>query len=205
MAKQSSLPFWWALLLVVVPIGCFSSSVDPGYEAIADRERELPETGELGPGDRIEIRVFNEKGLSGSFTVAENGTINYPHVGRIEVEGLTCAQVEERISEGLRDGYLKDPSATCSIEEYNSKRIYVLGEVKKPGSYAYKANLTIVEAFSLAGGATDRAKTNGTKLTRTVNGKDVQVRVPMQEIVEGRSKNIQLLPGDVVYVPQSAY
>ena len=81
----------------------------------------------------------------------------------------------------------------------------MLGEVKKPGSYPYKANLSIVEAFSLAGGATNRAQTNGTKLTRTVKGKDVQVRVPMQEIVEGRRKNITLLPGDVVYVPESAY
>lgn len=184
---------------------CFSKPVDPAYEALADRKRELPASGELGPGDKIKIRVYNEEELSGEFTVAENGNINYPHVGRIKVAGLTCAEVEQRIGDGLRDGYLKDPSASCSILEYNSKRIYVLGQVNEPGSYAYKANLTIVEAFALAGGATNRAATNGTKLTREIEGKDVQVRVPMQEIVEGRKKNIELVPGDVVYVPESAY
>jgi len=185
--------------------GCFNPSVDPAYQAIVDRKQELPETGELGAGDRINIRVFEEEGLSGSFTVSETGTINYPHIGRLKVRGLTCAEVEDRIEVGLKDGYLKNPTPSCSIEEYNSKRIYVLGKVESPGSYPYKANLTIVEAFALAGGASERAATNNTKLTRTVEGKDVQVRVPMQQIVEGRKKNIQLLPGDVIYVPESAY
>ena len=185
--------------------GCFKKPLDPAYEALADQPKKLPSSGELGPGDRITIRVFNEKELSGEFTVAEDGTINYPYIGRVKVGGMTCAELEGKISEGLKNGYLKDPSPSCSIKEYNSKRIYVLGEVKQPGSYPYKANLTIVEAFALAGGATNRASTNGTKLTRKVDGKEVQVRVPMQEIVEGRRRNIKLVPGDVVYVPESAY
>jgi len=198
---------WLVGVVALAGIGaaCFNQSVDPAYEAIANRTQELPDTGELGPGDRIKVRVFNEEALSGAFTVSEKGTINYPYIGRLKVEGLTCSEVEDSIEEGLKGGYLKDPTPSCSIEEYNSKRIYVLGEVKSPGSYPYKAELTIVEAFALAGGATNRAATNGTKLTRTVDGKDVQVQVPMQKIVEGRKKNIQLLPGDVVYVPESAF
>ena len=194
-----------ALIGAVLSGGCFQSSVDPAYEALVDSQHSVPESGELGPDDAISIRVFNEKEISGDFTVAEDGTINYPYLGRIRVSGLTCAELEDKISTGLQDGYLKEPSVSCSITEYNSKRIYVLGEVKEPGSYPYKANLSIVEAFALAGGATNRAATNRTKLTREVDGKDVQVKVPMQEIVEGRRKNLKLLPGDVVYVPESAY
>jgi len=195
-----------ALMAGFMASGCFfSRSVDPAYEALVEGSQEAPETGELGADDRIKLRIFNEEELSGEFTVSEEGTINYPHLGRLKVAGLTCGELEERIETGLRDGYLKEPSASCSIVEYNSKRIYVLGEVKEPGSYPYKANLTIVEAFALAGGATNRAAKNKTKLTREVEGEDVQVRVPMQDIVEGRRKNLRLLPGDVVYVPESAY
>ena len=203
--RRSLLTSLLLLLVSVCAFGCFSKPVDPAYEALASQKYELPASGELGPGDVISIRVFDEKELSGEFSISDKGEINYPYVGRIRVEGLTCSEVEKRIATGLRDGYLKDPSASCSIKEYNSKRIYVLGEVKQPGSYAYKANLTIVEAFALAGGATNRAAKNGTKLTREIDGKEVQVRVPMQEIVEGRRKNIELVPGDVVYVPESAY
>ena len=185
--------------------GLFQKPVDPGYTALAESSDESGTAGELGPGDIISIRVFGEEDLTGKFSVSKGGTINYPYIGRIDIEGMTCADVEDRVTTGLKDGYLKKPDVTCAIEEYNSKRIYVLGEVKEPGSYPYKATLTIVEAFALAGGATNRAATNGTKLTREMDGREVQVRVPMQEVVEGRQKNIRLQPGDVVYVPQSAY
>jgi polysaccharide export outer membrane protein len=203
--KKIVLPLLVAVSALVAG-GCFiSKPVDPAYEALASQKHKLPETGELGSGDIISIRVFDEKELSGEFTISDKGQINYPYIGRIDVAGLTCSEVEMRVAEGLRDGYLKEPSPSCSIKEYNSKRIYVLGEVKQPGSYPYKANLSIVEAFALAGGATNRAATNGTKLTREIDGKEVNVRVPMQEIVEGRRRNIELIPGDVVYVPESAY
>ncbi len=195
----------WVVVTAVIVGGCFQNSVDPAYEALVGGKQNIPETGELGADDAIKLRIFNEEELTGEFTVSEDGTINYPHLGRIEVAGLTCGELEEKIETGLRDGYLREPSASCTIVEYNSKRIYVLGEVKEPGSHPYKANLTIVEAFALAGGATNRAAKNRTKLTREVDGKDVQVRVPMQDIVEGRRKNLRLLPGDVVFVPESAY
>lgn len=194
-----------AILSVALCAGCFTRSVDPAYEALAERTQESPQTGELGAGDVVDIRVYDEENLSGTFTVSEKGKINFPLIGRVKVGGRTCAEVERVLAAKLEDGYLRNPSAACSIKEYNSKRIYVLGEVKEPGSYPYESNLTIVEAFALAGGATNRAATNGTKLTRKVDGKEIQVRVPMQEIVEGRRENLKLLPGDVIYVPESAY
>ncbi|MFB6264906.1 MAG: polysaccharide biosynthesis/export family protein [Bradymonadaceae bacterium] len=195
----------FVLAFVTLTGACISRSVDPAYEALTAEREKLPEAGTLGAGDRIKIRVFGEETLTGEFTVSEKGKINYPHIGRLDVSGKTCAEVERQLSRGLKDGYLKNPDVSCSIVEYNSKRIYVLGEVQKPGSFPYRANLTIVEAFSLAQGATETADTNNTKLTREVDGKEVQVRVPMQAIVEGRRKNIELAPGDVIYVPESAF
>lgn len=191
--------------LGVITVGCGTSDVDPAYEALVEQQHDLPPTGQLGVGDQFELRVYEEDSLSGEFTVASNGTINYPHVGRIQVAGMTCAEVEDYIMEGLRDGILRTPSVSCSITEYKSKQIYVFGEVSDPGSFPYRTDITIVEAFALAGGFTERARANNTKLTRIIDGVEMQFRVPMQEIVEGRQRNLQLLPGDVIYVPQSSY
>lgn len=192
---------------VVLVAGCFEERVDPGYEALVEEQssQATPEAGSLGPGDKFSVRVYNEESLSGEYVVSSDGSINYPYIGRVTVDGMTCAELEEALTKGLADGYLREPSVSCSITEYNSKRIYVLGEVKEPGTFPFKSNLSIIEALALAGGTTERADTNGTKLTRVVNGVEVQVRVPMQEIVEGRKKNVRLLPGDVVFVPESAY
>lgn len=199
-------PALW-LALVAFVAGCASERVDPAYLALVEQEQadDLSEAGALGPSDRFAIRVHEEEELSGQYTVSSDGTINYPYIGRLHVNGRTCGELEVAITDGLADGYLRNPSVSCSILEYNSRRIFVFGEVKKPGSFPYTTNLTIVDAFALAQGFNERASSNKTKLTRTINGVEVQVRVPMQEIVEGRRKNLKLLPGDIVYVPESAY
>ncbi|MGM0557302.1 MAG: polysaccharide biosynthesis/export family protein [Myxococcota bacterium] len=194
-------------LCLGVALGCQTQRVDPGYMALVEMQErdETPTAGALGPTDKFSVRVFEEENLSGEFTVAPDGTVNYPHIGRITVEGKTCADIERRLSQGLEDGYLQKATVSCTIVEYNSKRIFIFGEVKSPGSFPYKTNITIIDAFALAGGFTERANSNNTRLTRVINGNEVQVRIPMQEIVEGRRKNLKLLPGDIVYVPESAY
>ena len=194
-------------LCLCVGSGCLTGGVDPAYTALTDEGNQVESAplGELGPGDEINLRVYDEKNLSGDFTVSEKGSINFPLVGRVVVEGLTCAELESRISRKLKDGYLKSPSVSCTVVEYISKRIYVLGEVQKPGSFPYKANLTVVEAMSLAGGMTESARANATTLTRTVDGEKIKVTVPVGEIIRGRRENLQLKPGDILYVPQKLY
>lgn len=185
--------------------GCGPTRVDPAYEALVAREGELPTVGELGAGDKFELKVHNEPELSGEFTVSSDGSISFPYLGRLEVVGKTCSDLETQISAGLADGYLNNPSVRCSITEYNSKRIFIFGEVNEPGSFPYRSNITLVEAMALAGGFAPRADTNRTKLSRIIKGTEIQVQVPVQEIVEGRSKNIKLLPGDIVFVPTAPY
>ena len=190
--------------LLGLMVACGSNQVDPGYEALLDEQHDLPPTGQLGVGDEFELRVYYEDALSGAFTVASDGTINYPHLGRIQVAGMTCAEIEDYVTAGLEEGVLRSPSVSCTITEYKSKQIYVFGEVQNPGSFAYRSEISIIEAFALAGGFSERANTNDTKLTRVVDGREIQIEIPMQDIVEGRQQNIQLLPGDVIYVPESA-
>lgn len=193
------------LLVMAATAGCGPTEVDPAYEALVEQESSVPAIGELGAGDKFELRVHNEPELSGEFTVSSEGTINYPYLGRLKVDGKTCADLENEITGGLSNGYLNNPSVRCSITEYNSKRIFIFGEVKQPGSFPYRSNITIIEAMALAGGFAERADTNRTKLSRIIKGTEIQVQIPVQEIVEGRSRNIKLLPGDIVYVPTAPY
>lgn len=198
------IPILFVLFLLIV-VGCGRGQVDPAYEALVDQSNEVPPSGELGVGDKFELRVHNDENLSGEFTVSNEGTITYPYLGKVVVKGKTCGEVESEISAGLADGYLTNPSVRCGITEYNSKQIFIFGEVKKPGSFPYKSNITIIEGVALAGGFSERANSNGTKLSRAINGVEVQVTVPTQDIVEGKARNIKLLPGDIIYVPELPY
>lgn len=191
--------------LVFLTAACGMGSVDPAYEALVEQESSMPIAGEMGVGDRFQLSVHGQGELSGEFTVSNEGTINYPYLGRLDVVGKTCSQIEEFITGGLADGYLQNPSVRCSITEFNSKRIYIFGAVAAAGTYPYRTNLSIIEAIALAGGFAPRASSNGTKLSRMINGTEIQVRVPLQDIVEGKSRNIRLLPGDIIFVPETAY
>jgi polysaccharide export outer membrane protein len=156
-------------------------------------------------GDEFNLRVHDEKQLSGKYVVSTDGTINMPWINRVEVEGLTCSEIETKISKRLADGYLRTPTVSCTIEEYQSKRVYIFGEVQEPGSYSYTSNITVVEAIGMVGGMTERAAPNSAKLKRKTESGEVVVEIPLGDIVEGRQPDFKLFPGDIVFVPKAAY
>lgn len=183
---------------------CVTAGIDPGYNSLVKSQDQIPVSGELGPGDKFEIRVFHESEISGAFTVLDDGSIRFPYIGDVSVVGKTCAAIETEISERLQQGYLAEPAVSCTITEYNSKQILILGDVKKPGSYPYRSHSTIVHAIALAGGFDARAARNKIQLTRQNGDSQISVRIPVQDIVEGRQSNIKMLPGDIIFVPRSA-
>ena len=156
----------------------------------------------VGPGDVLQIEVLGQKDMPTTFRVEGDGTILYPLVGKVKVAGLTPPAVAHRVARRLRQGYLRNPQVTVFVKEYNSKKVTVFGQVKKPGIYLYKSNMTIIQAISTAGGFTDLADQNGTIVTRTVDGRKHRIPVKVQDIGEGLEQNFILRPGDVVFVPK---
>ena len=156
----------------------------------------------VGPGDVLQIEVLGQKDMPTTFRVEGDGTILYPLVGKVKVGGLTPPAVAHRVARRLRQGYLRNPQVTVFVKEYNSKKVTVFGQVKKPGIYLYKSNMTIIQAISTAGGFTDLADQNGTIVTRTVDGRKHRIPVKVQDIGEGLEQNFILRPGDVVFVPK---
>lgn len=158
----------------------------------------------LGPGDVFEVRVYGESSLTGMHRVSSEGSIQFPLVGEIRVAGLSPTEVATRLQSELMNGYLKNPFVTVLVKEYQSKKIYVLGQVVKPGTFPYEGQMNIVQAITLAGGFTPLAKKNSVIVTRVDAGQERSIRVPVERISEGLAPNFQLQPGDIVFVPESA-
>lgn len=191
--------------LLVTSTACTQNKADPLYEELAQQYNMQPVNEDLGPGDKLSISVLHQGELSGDFTVSPAGTISYPYVGRVDVRGKTCNDLEDAISEGLKRGYLAEPSVSCSIIEYNSKQFFIFGEVQKPGAFPYKSSATIVEAIAMAGGFNQQALGNRTRLTREMDDVNLQIEVPVQDIIEGRTSDFTILPGDVIFVPKNPW
>lgn len=193
-----------AWLVLVAALGALSACTQ-------DVRTEVPEVvanedTTLGSGDVFEVRVFGEASLSGAYRVAQDGTVDYPFVGRVAVIGLEPPQVADRLREGLRSGgILVDPQVSVMVTEYNSKRISVMGAVREPGTFPLSPGLTAVQAVSLAGGFAPLADRNGTLVTRIVDGQPRQYHVPVEDVARGREPDVPLRAGDIVFVPERVF
>ncbi|MCX5783034.1 MAG: polysaccharide export protein [Elusimicrobia bacterium] len=162
----------------------------------------------IQPGDLLEISVYQEKDMDRTVRVSGNGAVSFPLAGSLSMAGLSVPQAEEMLAEKLSQ-YLVSPQVTMLIREYGNKQVYVLGEVKKPGSLEIPAerNLTVLEAITMAGGFTEIAAQDRTKILRSENGKSRSIEIEISRITKRGDKaaDIYLEPNDVVFVPQSFF
>jgi polysaccharide export outer membrane protein len=160
----------------------------------------------LGVGDVFDVRVYGEQELSGQYRVAQDGTIDFPLIGRVEVRGRQPYEVADAIEVRLREGgYLVNPQVSIFVQQYNSKRISVLGAVESPGSFEMRSGLTVIQAIGLAGGFTALANRDGTTVTRRVEGRLRRFSVPVDAIMRGEEEDFLLQPQDIVYVPERIF
>jgi len=162
----------------------------------------------LQPGDLIEIRVFQEDAMNRTLRISSNGTITFPLVGAVEVAGCPLEEAEFRLRNKLTE-YIKNPQVSILVKEYGNKTVYILGQVKKPSSIEIPPEkpLTVLEAITSVGGFTDIANTSKVRILRMENGKQKTLDVDVTQITKQGNKalDIALVPGDVVFVPQSMF
>jgi polysaccharide export outer membrane protein len=181
--------------------GCFARSRPP--PSLVEEASVLAST--LGPGDVFEVRVYQEPELSGVYQVGTQGDVMFPLCKLVVVAGLTPNGAAEKLRACLSDGFMRDPQVSVLVKEYNSKKVFVFGEVQKPGTFVCEDGMSVVQAVTLAGGFTKSAARNSTSVTRRVNGQEVKVKVNVQDIALGKAPNFTLEPGDIVYVPESLF
>jgi polysaccharide export outer membrane protein len=150
-------PFLLALLVSsVLSLACKGPKGTGGTTVNADQlpASSLPSpTTTLGVGDVVEIRVFEEADLSGPYRVSTGGTIDFPLCGKVQVAGMNTSGLSDLLTRCLGEKYLKRPQVTVLLREYNSKKIFVLGEVQKPGTFPYDEDMSIIQAITIAGGS----------------------------------------------------
>ncbi|TMP71814.1 polysaccharide biosynthesis/export family protein [Pseudoalteromonas sp. S1608] len=147
----------------------------------------------LGAGDKIEIKVFGQPDLDVTSLLGNSGDINYPFLGKVKLVGLTVAQVEQTISEGLQPDYLVNPNVYAQVVEY--RPFYIHGEVKKPGGYPYQPAMTVNQAIALAGGLTERASVDKIFIFKE------QTKQQQQK----GSLNSQIAAGDTIKIEQRLF
>jgi polysaccharide export outer membrane protein len=157
----------------------------------------------IGNDDLLAINVWKEPEVSRALTVRSDGKISLPLVGEVQASGRTPLQLEEEITNRLRN-YITDPEVTVMVQQINSERYNILGQVAKPGSYSLALTTSVLDAIATAGGFRDFAKKKGIYILRRNPGGG-QTRIPFnyKDVITGKNseQDIRLQPNDTVVVP----
>ena len=186
----------------------------------------------IGPKDGLAITVWNQADLGGTYTVEADGTFAFPLVGRVEAGGLTIRDFEAELTSLLADGFFKKPQVRVSVEDYRSQRIFVVGEVRTPGTYPLTGGMTLIEALASAGSTTERASNDalivqktraaisaaaagggsegltaddaGPTLPEDAAEDATVITVDIEALQSGRAaRNVALRDGDTIFVPRA--
>jgi polysaccharide biosynthesis/export protein len=158
----------------------------------------------IGAGDALQISVWKEPDVSvPSVIVRPDGMITVPLIKEVAVARLTPREAEKVIAAGLAK-YIKAPNVTVVVAASNSKKIYVIGEVRMEGPLPYTYRMTVIQALSEAGGLTQYAKRKKIYIVRNEGGRDYRLDFNYEEVIKGErmEQNLELLPGDTVVIPR---
>ena len=152
-------------------------------------QAEAEEIYRLGAGDRLRVTVYGEKDLSGEYEVDGTGSLTLPLVGEVTAGGLSVRELEKTITTAYAGDYLINPRVNAEVMNY--RPIFILGEVNDPGHYAYINSMTVLQAVSVAGGYTYRARKNEITVRRTIDDEEQEFAV---------EETYRIMPGDIIHV-----
>jgi len=157
----------------------------------------------IGNDDVLAINVWKEPDISRSIPVRSDGRISLPLVGEVQAAGQTPLKLETEIASRLRS-YISEPEVTVIVQQINSQKFNVLGQVAHPGSYVITNSPTVLDAIALAGGFRDFAKQKSIYVLReAADGKQARLAFNYKEVIKGvnPAQNVKLQPRDTVVVP----
>lgn len=161
----------------------------------------------IGPGDRLSIFVWRNPDVSGSFTVRPDGMLTTSLVEDVQAAGKTPTQLARELENALGT-YLRDPVVSVIVEGFSgpfSEQVRVIGEAAAPAAINYSQNMTLLDVMIGVGGLTEYANGNSAKLIRTVDGQQQVYGVRLDDLIRKGdiAANVDILPGDVVIIPEA--
>jgi polysaccharide export outer membrane protein len=156
----------------------------------------------IGPEDVLKVDVWKEPEMSGNVPVRPDGKISMSLLGDVQAAGLTPTQLTTQITDLLKK-YLEDPRVTVTVGAVNSRRVFILGQVGRPGAFPLLPGMTVLQALSTAGGLSLYAAADKIYVLRNENGQQVKLAFQYKQVLKGNKpeQNIVLKPGDTIVVP----
>lgn len=202
-----------ALFLGVVVVGAGASisraqasgenTAAPDAQAMGASDKAHDEKYVIGNDDVLNISVWKEPDLTKAVPVRSDGKISLPLVGELQATGKTPLQLEHDITEKLKN-FITAPEVNVIVQQVNSRKFNVMGEVGRPGSYPLTASTTIMDAIAGAGGFKDFAKKTGVYILRKgPDGKENRINFNYKSFIKGKNseQNVRIEPNDTIIVP----
>jgi polysaccharide biosynthesis/export protein len=185
-----------------------SSTAASGQSANANSSESTAAKGHdnsfiIGNDDVLSINVWKEPDISKSVPVRSDGKISLPLVGEVQAAGTTPLKLEQDIAARLKN-YISEPEVTVMVQQVNSQKFNILGQVNKPGSYPLTNTPTVLDAIAVAGGFRDFAKQKSIYVLRqNADGTETRLAFNYKEVVKGQNtgQNVRLQPRDTIVVP----
>jgi polysaccharide export outer membrane protein len=161
----------------------------------------------LASGDTLDLMVYREPDLGMRSKIARDGRVQLPLLGEVKVAGMSVRDAQEHIRKLYDADYLVDPQIYLNIASYTQRKITVIGQVSRPGSYELQGNesLGILEAIGMAGGFTRIADTKNVVVKRRTGEKVETIKVNTKRLESPDGGSFQVLPGDILTVGESWY
>lgn len=156
----------------------------------------------IGPDDVLSVTFWRDKDLSGDVTVRPDGKISLVLLNDIQAGGLTPEQLRVAITEAAAK-FVEDPTVAIQVKAIKSRKVFIVGQIAKPGEYPLVAPTTVLQLIAQAGGPHEYADTEKIQVNRKENGREISIRVNYKDLLRGKNlqQNITLKPGDSVLVP----
>jgi polysaccharide export outer membrane protein len=162
----------------------------------------LPDGYKLRPGDLLQVSVWKETDLQSEVLIRPDGGLSFALAGELQAAGHTVAELTSMLETRIRK-FIPDAVVTVAVKTVGGNRVYVIGKVNRPGDFALTGPIDVMQALSLAGGATPFADTNDIRILRRDGGHETSIRFRYGDVARGRrlDQNILLQNGDTVVVP----
>lgn len=194
----------FAFLLILTSLTAWSQTTSTTAQPAAPPKAATDDPSYvIGAEDLLSVTVWKEPDVSNpSVPVRPDGKVSLPLLGDVEAAGKTPSQLADDVTTRLKK-FIEEPRVTVVVIGMNSRRVFILGEVNKPGPTGMSANMTVLQAISAAGGPTAYANTKKITVMRTENGKQNRYLFNYKEVIKGNNQdqNIILKPGDTIVVP----
>jgi len=154
------------------------------------------------PGDVLQVSVWKEPELQMEVLVRPDSAFSFPLAGDISTEGLSVVALQAELTKRL-SRYISNPVVTVSVKDVLGNKVYIIGQVNKPGQFVVNPQVDVMQALSMAGGLTPFAATNDIKILRRTESSQIALSFKYNDVLKGRhlEQNIMLQAGDIVVVP----